>query len=248
MQRKEEKMTRGQAVTVALVLAVAAGGGCVSKDTYQAAVRESEDVKADLDRERTQTKALEQHVKNLQEQSGKLAQESQLAAAEVQRLKESGSERTGIDGRIKELDVKLKEMAGQNRHLIAQTEELKKRNKALEAQVTRAQHELKDQSRSAAAMGAPPPGAKPAPKTAPPPPPPASTASKSPLDGAPPEPGTAGKPPQVAGAQPAPGQSMAQDAQSGPQGGKPPAEPPQEDMSILARIKRWLSSIWHMFF
>lgn len=239
-------MKSGQAVTVALILAVAAGG-CVSKDTYNAALRESEDVKTDLDRERTQTKALEQHVKNLQEQSGKLSQEAQLAAAEVQRLKESASGTRGIDGRIKELDVKLKEMAGQNHHLIAQTEDLKKRNKALEAQVARAQHELKDQSRAAAAMGAPGTGVKPGPKTAAPPPPPPTTA-KTPLDGAPPEPGTAGKPPQVAGAQPAPGQSMAQDAQGGPQGTKPAAEPPPEDMSILAKIKRWLSSIWHLFF
>lgn len=239
-------MRSGQAVTVALILAVAVGG-CVSKDTYNAALRESEDVKTDLDREKTQTRALEQHVKNLQEQSGKLSQEAQLAAAEVQRLKESGSGTRGIDGRIKELDVKLKEMAGQNRHLIAQTEDLRKRNKALEAQVARAQHELKDQSRSATAMGAPGAGAKPGPKTAMPPPPP-STMSKTPLDGAPPEPGAAGKPPQTASAQPAPGQSMAQNAQSGPQGAKPAAEPPQEDMSILAKIKRWLSSIWHLFF
>lgn len=243
-------MRLSRAMTVALTMAVAAGG-CVSKETYQAAVRESEDVKADLDRERTQTKALEQHVKNLQEQSGKLASEAQLAAAEVQRLKDSASpDRTGVDSRIKELDVKLREMAGQNRQLIAQTEELRKRNRTLEAHVTRAQHELKEQPRAGSAMGGPGAGTRPAPKSSAPaavPPPPArSMEAAPPLSG----PGSAAapapaQPPKVAGAQPAPGQPAP--APGGPQGAKP-AEPPQEDLSLIAKIKRWLSSIWHLFF
>jgi len=240
-------------MTVALMVAVAAGG-CVSRETYQAAVRESEDVKADLDRERTQTKALEQHVKNLQEQSGKLASEAQLAAAEVQRLKESASpDRTGVDSRIKELDVKLHEMAGQNRQLIAQTEELRKRNRTLEAHVTRAQHELKEQPRAGSAMGGPGAGMRPAPKSSAPtavPPPPARSMEAAPPMSGPgstgPAPGGPGEPPKVASAQPGPGQPPS--AAPGGQQGAKPAEPPQEDLSLIAKIKRWLSSIWHLFF
>jgi len=50
----------------------------------------------------------------------------------------------------------------------------------------------------------------------------------------------------VASAQPGPGQPPS--AAPGGQQGAKPAEPPQEDLSLIAKIKRWLSSIWHLFF
>jgi septal ring factor EnvC (AmiA/AmiB activator) len=235
-------MRHGQALSVTLVLAVTAAG-CVSSETYQAAVKESEEVKADLDREQTQTKALEQQVKSLQDQTGKLTSEAQLATAEVQRLQDSGKERSGIDGRIKEMDLKLKEMTSQNRTLLAQTDHLKKRNKQLEAQVSHAQNELKEQR---AGLGGMPGTFKPSGS--------ASTQNR-PLAAAPPKgsaptplahPDSESSPPQVAGG--APGQSMSQDAKSGPQGGKPETAPTAEDLSLMERLKRWLSTVWHWFF
>lgn len=240
-------MRHGQALSVTFVLAVMAAG-CVSTETYQAAVKQSEEVKADLDREQTQTKALEQHVKTLQEQTGKLTAESREATAEVQRLQDSGKERSGIDGRINELDLKLKEMTSQNRTLLAQADHLKKRNKQLEAQVVHAQNQLKEQRSGLA--GGPSSTFKPS----------GSGASQGkPLGTAPPKgsefgsttgpkasPDAESSPPQVAGS--TPGQSMSQDAKSGPQGGKPETAPTSEELSLMERLKRWLSTVWHWFF
>jgi len=237
-------MRHGQGLSVALALAVATVG-CVAKDTYLSAVRESEEVRADLDREQSQTRALEQQLKSLQEQTGKLKDEAKLAAAEVQRLSESGDvERSGVEGRVKELDAKLKDMAAQNRSLKQQTEELRKRNAALETAVVRAQRDIKEQPRGGTALGGPGAALRPT----------GSGASSGPLAQGGPQakppgsaasapPGAPGAPAQVAKAQNAPG---------GPPKAASPAkaaEPaPQEELGLVATIKKWLATIWHWIF
>jgi prefoldin subunit 5 len=214
-------MKKGMARLVILLMATAAIG-CVSTDTYTAAVEESETVKTELERAQTQTKALDQQLKSLQDQTGKLNAEADLAKAEVQRLKDSGSkELESFQTRSHELDQKLKELNAQHRVLRHEVETMKQRNKALEASVARFQRELKDQPKPGTLSGQPT-----GPQTA-----------MGPGPGSLPQEGIATKP---------------QDAQSGPQGPpqSPPSEqaPPPEDLSLLATLKRWLMSIWHWFF
>lgn len=234
-------MRHGQALSVVLTLAVAATG-CVTKEKYQAAVQESEQVRVDLDREQAQARALEQQIKTMQDQTNQLRDEAKLATAEVQRLKESGGmEHSGLDGRLKELDQKLKEAAAQNKTLQGQTHDLKKRNASLEAIVARSQSDLKEQSRAAAAMGGPLSGSRPsAPAQGGPQAKPSGTASVPP-------------PAQASPAPAAPTQmAKAQEAQGGPssaQGkGAAPAPAQQEDLGLIATIKHWLSTIWHWIF
>lgn len=236
-------MRHGQALSVALTLAVATAG-CVTKETYDLAVQEAEQVRVDLDREQAQMKALEQQIKSMDEHTNQLRDEAKLAAAEVQRLRDSGDkELSGVDGRVKELDHKLKELAAQNKTLQSQTHDLKKRNASLEAMVAKSQSNLKEQQRVASAMGGPGsrPGGLPAsvqggPQAKPPGAAPGSQAAPGGATSAPPG--------QVAGAK-------AQDAQGGPsstegKAGQP--VPTQEELGLIATIKHWLSTIWHWIF
>lgn len=136
-------MKKGMALLGIPVMAAVAVG-CVSTERYTAAVEESETLKGELERTQTQTKALEQQLKGLQEQTGKLASEADLAKAEVQRLRDSGSkELEGFQSRSQELDHKLKEVTAHQRVQRHEAETMKQRNKALEASVVRLQKELK---------------------------------------------------------------------------------------------------------
>ncbi len=238
-------MRHGQALSVALTLAVATAG-CVTKETYDAAVQESEQVRVDLDREQAQMKALEQQIKSMDEHTNQLRDEAKLATAEVQRLRDSDDkELSGADGRVKELDHKLKELAAQNKTLQGQTHDLKKRNASLEAMVARSQSNLKEQQRVASAMGGPgsssrPNGPTPGLQGGPP----VKPAGTAPGSQAAPGGATSAPPGQAAGAK-------AQDAQGGPtsaQGKAGEPMPAQEDVGLIAMIKRWLSTMWHWIF
>lgn len=238
-------MRHGQALSVALTLAVATAG-CVTKETYQSAVQESEQVRVDLDREQAQMRALEQQIKSMDEHTNQLRDEAKLATAEVQRLRDSGDkELSGVDGRVKELDHKLKELAAQNKTLQSQTHELKKRNASLESMVAKSQANLKEQQRVASAMGGPGSSSRPnGPASGPQGGPQVKPAGTAP--GSQPAPGgaTAAPPGQVAGAK-------AQDAQGGPsstQGKAGEPVPTQEDLGLIATIRHWLSTIWHWIF
>ena len=155
-------MKRGMALLAIPMVAMVAIG-CVSTETYTAAVEESETLKAELDRTQTQTKALEQQLKGLQDQTGKLNSEADLAKAEVQRLRDSGSkELEGFQSRSRELDHKLKEVTAQQRIQRHEVETMKQRNKALEASVVRLQKELKEKP-PAPPVSPPPPVTGPAP-------------------------------------------------------------------------------------
>lgn len=234
-------MRHGQALSVALTLAVATAG-CVTKEKYDLALQESEQVRVDLDREQAQMKALEQQIKSMEEQTNQLRDEAKLAQAEVQRLRESGKDRSGIDGRITELDHKLKELAAQNKGVQGQTQDLKKRNASIEAMVAKSQASLKERQRVASAMGGPVSSSRPGgPAAGPQASPPAKQPGAAPGQ-APPPGGAAPAPPQTA---------KAQEAQGGPQAapGKTALPVPnQEELGLLATIRHWLSTIWHWIF
>lgn len=167
-------------VMLGAVLIVASGAaGCVSNSTYQAAVAETEAAKNDLANIRNQKNALEQQVKNLKDANAKIIAEAELAQAELERLKESREkERENIEGRIRDQELKIKELTTQQRALRQEYEEAKQRNETLTAAVTRYQKELKDRQNSSPPMPAPPKSPPPiaAPKPPAPPAPPAPAA------------------------------------------------------------------------
>lgn len=137
-------------VMIGLVLTfITAISGCVSKKEYMAAVAESEAVKTDLEKTRSQKAALEQQVKSLKDANAKMSADAEFVAAELQRIKDSREkERASIDTRTKELEQKIKDLSAQHRALRQEYEDVKKHNETLKATVARYQKELKERERT----------------------------------------------------------------------------------------------------
>jgi cell division protein FtsB len=158
--------------------------GCVSDRKYQEALAETESAKTELATTRAQKSALEQQVKTLKDLNVKFGNEAQAARDELDRIQYGrDKERGSTESRTKELEDRVKQLAGQNRSLRQEYEDTKRHNETLKSLVARYQKELKDQSRS--------PGGSLAPTMPPPPPggstmsPPAPSAAK-PSEGIPP--------------------------------------------------------------
>lgn len=151
--------------------------GCVSDRKYQEALAETESAKTELATTRAQKSALEQQVKTLKDLNVKFGNEAQAARDELERIQYGrDKERGSAEGRTKELEERVKQLAAQNRSLRQEYEDTKRHNETLKSLVARYQKELKDQSRSAGGSLAP---------TMPPPTPgsvapPAPSASKPP--------------------------------------------------------------------
>jgi len=143
--------------------------GCVSDRKYQEAVAETETAKTELATTRAQKSALEQQVKTLKDLNVKFGNEAQTARDELERIQYGrDKERGSVEGRTKELEERVKQLAGQNRALRQEYEDAKRHNETLKSLVARYQKELKDQSRSAGGSLAPsmaPPAMAPAPST-----------------------------------------------------------------------------------
>jgi DNA uptake protein ComE-like DNA-binding protein len=148
--------------------------GCVSDRKYQEALAETESAKTELATTRAQKSALEQQVKTLKDLNVKFGNEAQAARDELERIQYGrDKERGSAESRTKELEDRVKQLAGQNRSLRQEYEDTKRHNETLKSLVARYQKELKDQSRSAGGSLAP---------TMPPPPgvPPTTSATKPP--------------------------------------------------------------------
>ncbi len=151
--------------------------GCVSDRKYQEALAESETAKTELATTRAQKSALEQQVKTLKDLNVKFGNEAQAARDELERIQYGrDKERGSAEGRTKELEERVKQLAGQNRALRQEYEDAKRHNETLKSLVARYQKELKDQSRSAGGTLAPsmqpaPPASASAPPTMASPPP-----------------------------------------------------------------------------
>ena len=153
--------------------------GCVSDRKYQEAVAETEAAKTELATTRAQKSALEQQVKTLKDLNVKFGNEAQAARDELERIQYGrDKERGSAEGRTKELEERVKQLAAQNRTLRQEYEDTKRHNETLKSLVARYQKELKDQSRSAGGSLAP---------TMPPAPPAGSGAPPSPSAAKPPE-------------------------------------------------------------
>jgi DNA uptake protein ComE-like DNA-binding protein/outer membrane murein-binding lipoprotein Lpp len=130
--------------------------GCVSDRKYQEAVAETETAKTELATTRAQKSALEQQVKTLKDLNVKFGNEAQTARDELERIQYGrDKERGSVEGRTKELEERVKQLAGQNRALRQEYEDAKRHNETLKSLVARYQKELKDQSRSAGGSLAP---------------------------------------------------------------------------------------------
>src|SRR6476660_10638900 len=143
--------------------------GCVSDRKYQEALAETESAKTELATTRAQKSSLEQQVKTLKELNVKFGNEAQAARDELDRIQYGrDKERGSAEGRTKELEERVKQLAAQNRSLRLEYEDTKRHNETLKSLVARYQKELKDQSRSAGGslaptMPPPPPGGSGAP-------------------------------------------------------------------------------------
>src|SRR5262245_19082362 len=163
---------------VALVGALSVAG-CVSERKYQEALTETETDKTELATTRARKSALEQQIKTLKDLNVKFGNEAQAARDELERIQYGrDKERGSAEGRTKELEERVKQLAAQNRSLRQEYEDTKRHNETLKSLVARYQKELKDQSRSAGGTLAP---------TMPPTPVPGAVAPQAPTAPRPPE-------------------------------------------------------------
>src|SRR5207249_12073150 len=132
-----------------LLLSTMAACGCVSKSKYTEAEAETEILKTDLEKTQSLKTALEQQVKTLKDQNEKLTATTELASSESQRIKDSrDKERVSIEGQVRELEQKVRDLAAQQRKLRRENEDVTKQNLALRATVARYKKEFKDRQRA----------------------------------------------------------------------------------------------------
>lgn len=139
-----------------VVIGAVAMVGCVSQKKYEEAMGDVDSAKVELERTRTQKNALEQQVKTLKELNVKFVNEAQVAHDELERIQHGrDKERGSVEGRTKELEDRVKQLASQNRAVRQEYEDVKRHNETLKSLVARYQKELKDQSRSVTGARAP---------------------------------------------------------------------------------------------
>jgi DNA uptake protein ComE-like DNA-binding protein len=139
-----------------VVIGSASMVGCVSDRKYQEALGEADAAKTELATTRAQKSALEQQVKTLKDLNVKFGNEAQVAHDELERIQHGrDKERGSIEGRTKELEDKVKQLAAQNRAVRHEYDDVKRHNDTLKSLVARYQKELKDHSRSATGALAP---------------------------------------------------------------------------------------------
>ena len=141
-------MSKLPALGVILAVSLVAGG-CVAKGKYTEVVEEAETVRAELEKTQAKKNMLEQQVRSLKESNAKLAAEADLATAEMQRLKESRErEKENIEGRIREQEQKILDIAAQQKAMRTEYDEARQRSDALKTTVARYQKELKERQQA----------------------------------------------------------------------------------------------------
>ena len=94
--------------------------GCVSDRKYQEALAETDTAKTELATTRAQKSALEQQVKTLKDLNVKFGNEAQAARDELERIQYGrDKERGSVEGRTKELEERVKQLAGSKSGLAA---------------------------------------------------------------------------------------------------------------------------------
>src|SRR5262245_33702479 len=145
--QKGEVLMKAVWMTALVAVGAASLAGCVTSSKYQDAVADAEAAKTELATTRAQKSALEQQVKTLKELNVKFGNEAQAARDELERIQYGrDKERSSIEGRSKELEDRVKQLASQNRALKAEYEDAKRHNETLKSLVARYQKELKERS------------------------------------------------------------------------------------------------------
>ena len=151
---------RSGCIVAIMMIAAVSMVGCVSQKKYEEAMSDAEASRSELALARAQKNALEQQVKTLKDLNMKFGNEAQAARDELERIQHGrDKERGSVEGRTKELETQVRQLAFQNRALRQEYEGVKRHNETLKSLVARYQKELKDQSR--AVPGAPSPSASP---------------------------------------------------------------------------------------
>jgi len=151
---------RSGCIVAIMMIAAVSMVGCVSQKKYEEAMSDAEATRSELALARAQKNALEQQVKTLKDLNVKFGNEAQAARDELERIQHGrDKERGSVEGRTKELETQVRQLAFQNRALRQEYEGVKRHNETLKSLVARYQKELKDQSR--AVPGAPAPSASP---------------------------------------------------------------------------------------
>ena len=140
---------RSGCIVAIMMIAAVSMVGCVSQKKYEEAVTDAESYRSELALARAQKNALEQQVKTLKDLNMKFGNEAQVAHDELERIQHGrDKERGSVEGRTKELETQVRQLAFQNRALRQEYEGVKRHNETLKSLVARYQKELKDQSRS----------------------------------------------------------------------------------------------------
>lgn len=142
---------------VGLVSIVVAGalmaGGCVTTKKYEEAMAKADAAEMELEKARQQKNVMEQQVRTLKELNAKIGNEAQAARDELQRIEHGrDKERGTVESRTKELEEKVKALSAQNKNVRAEYDDVKRHNETLKSLVARYQKELKDHSRTTAAL------------------------------------------------------------------------------------------------
>lgn len=220
---------RHAVATAGLTLAVVVLGGCVvTESKYKAALAESEEIKAELERTQTQTSALELQIKSIKDQTDKLTTEAAASSAELQQLQGSrDAEREDMEEHIKQLEQEVAKLSTHHRSLRQEHAVVNKENESLKATVARYQKELKDRAQAPAVASKP-----------------AAKAGSEMLASKPQE-ALSGP---LASVKPSPAKEGVADAKPpAPSADKEP-KPVEEPAGFWAIIKRWLLNLWHLIF
>jgi len=162
MGRNGNGCMRGQIAKIAGFLLLAGLTGCVSQGTYEQSLRELQSVRDDLDRIRVQNDGLNKQIIGLKESNSKLREEIEKANAHIAVLNEAVvKERQTGEGKLKDLERQVKELAGTKKVLAQELEVAKQRYEdSLKIQKRQAK-ELKERENTGL-LQPPTPPAKPA--------------------------------------------------------------------------------------
>lgn len=213
------------------IIALLAGAGCVSQQTYDRTRAEADELTRTLEAERADLTELDQRIVALQTLNKKEDAAATEWRAAIQRESETGPMlRQRAEDKLAALQTHVAHLVQQSRTLGGEIAEAKQEGASLQALVTQYKQELAEEARSFSsrltAMPSMPAPAQPLPPAASP---------VSPI--------TPTAPPQQS-AQAAPASSVKPTATSRPA----KSGPAQPDDSWTGIIKSWVSSVWEWIF
>ena len=230
MMRERRTTTVCTGVTSLCAFAIFAAGGCVMQSTYDAALQEGLDTRAELAQAKDQQRVLARQVSEMELQNGDVVREAEAATAALQQAKEDAEQkRRQAEQQIAKLQQSVVQATKQQRSLQYELTVAKENAAALEELVDVYQRKVRDGTAAA--------GTAPA----------VEPAVQKPFD-----PSTIPVPQDLpavpAVTQPVPTPTPALAPAPTPTSSRSKAVPPPQDDGWLTGIKNWLMSLWHSVF